>query len=96
MSYKIQVGKLQSRYAIIASMKFTKQKKSNNPHPEGGTIDPKLDRDLADLVKKGLIEKFTMNGETIYSLTPLGNKLAEELLKKEEKKPHKLLKISSH
>ncbi len=67
-----------------------KQKKSNKPHPEGGTIDPELDIDLEDLVKKGIIERFVMNGQVIYGITPYGDKVAEELIRREKNKPNKL------
>ncbi len=68
-----------------------KQKKSSNtPHPEGGTIDPELDANLADLVKKGIIEKFVMNGQVIYGITPYGDKVAEELIRRERNKSPKL------
>lgn len=68
-----------------------KQRKSNKPHPEGGTIDPELDKNLDDLVKKGLIEKFVMNGQVIYGITPLGDRYVEEvLMKKNKNKPRKL------
>jgi DNA-binding PadR family transcriptional regulator len=61
--------------------------KSNKPHPDGGTIDPELDKNLEDLVKMGYIKRFVINGETIYGMTPLGNKYAKEVLKMDENKP---------
>jgi DNA-binding PadR family transcriptional regulator len=59
--------------------------RSNKPHPDGGTIDPKLDKDLDDLVKKGYIKKFYANNQVMYDLTPLGEKYAEEVLLKEDR-----------
>ncbi len=67
-----------------------KQKKSNLPHPDGGTIDPELDANLEELVKQGIIEKFVMDGKVIYSITPYGDKVAEELIRRGRNKSDKL------
>ena len=65
--------------------------KSNKPHPDGGTIDPKLDKDLDDLVKKGYIKRYFSNNQVIYGMTRLGDKYVEEVLMKKDKiKPLKL------
>jgi hypothetical protein len=59
-----------------------KQKKSNKPHPEGGTIDPELDRDLECLVKIGIIKKHIVNGGVVYGITEKGDEFVEENLLK--------------
>lgn len=68
-----------------------KKNKSNKPHPKEETIDPELNKNLDDLVKKGLLEKFVMNGQVIYGITPLGDRYVEEvILKKNKNKLRKL------
>ena len=55
-------------------MKKKKVNKAEEP------IDPKLIKDLNDLVKKGYIEELILDGEVIYHITPLGDRYAEEVL----------------
>ena len=48
--------------------------------PDNGQPDPELDKDLAYLVKLGLIKEYHMNGEVIYGITEAGDKFVEETL----------------
>jgi len=64
-----------------------KQVKSSKIYPGEEILDPKLKKDLDHLIKIGYIERFVMNGETIYGITPLGDKYAKEVLKLDENKP---------
>lgn len=60
--------------------------KKSTSHAENELLDSELDKEFAELVKKGFIEKITRDGQSIYQITSLGDRYCEEVLFKGNKK----------